>query len=88
MITNEKAFQLAKEFCRSKGEIAANIYYDVEEPADIGDYFCFDFKIVDKDGNPPNEMVGGAPGFTISKHSGAVEIIGWERYREIKNKKG
>ena len=80
------AIQLAKDFCRSHGEIANNVYYDIETPEDLGDYYYFDFKLIDKEGQRSYEMLAGAPGFTISKDVGGVEIIGWQQYQELKNK--
>lgn len=86
MITNEMAIQLAKDFCLSQSEVASNIFYDFGSLQDFGELFYFDFKIVNKEGQPSSEMVGGAPGFTISKHRGDIRIIGWQQYQELRNK--
>jgi hypothetical protein len=86
MITEEKAIQLARAFCLSQGEVAKNVYFDVNTPVDYADCFYFDFKIVDGQGNPSEEMLGGAPGFTINKKTCETKIIGWKEYQDLRTK--
>ena len=84
MITIEQAIELAKTFTKSQGDPLHGIYFAPSTPQELTDFYYFDFLLVDKDGQPAETMVGGAPGFSIDKHSGEATILGWGKYHELK----
>ncbi len=59
------------------GEVLPDIYFDVVPGKEFTEYFYFDFKMVDKFGNTPNDpaVAGGAPGVTVNKLNGEVKTI-------------
>ena len=85
MITKAQAIELASTFTSSQGEVMNGVYYAYSDPEEYQHCFYFDFRLVDKDGKPADVMAGGAPGFIIDKNDGNPQVVGWERYHQLKN---
>ena len=77
MVTFQKAYELAKSYSRNMGEVLPGIYFDVKPEREFRDCFYFDFFMVDKFGNKPNDppMAGGAPGVIVDKVTSEVKTI-------------
>ncbi len=86
MVSSQKAYELAKSFAKSQGEVLPDIYLDVKAGKELQDCFYFDFILVDKFGNIPNEPVsaGGAPGLVVNKMTGEVKTISFGELFKLK----
>lgn len=77
MITFQTAYELAKSYSKNMGEVLPDIYFDVKPEREFTECFYFDFIMVDKLGNMPENppTVGGPPGVTVNKLTGEVKMI-------------
>jgi hypothetical protein len=86
MITPEIAYELAKSHSKDLGPILPDIYFNVKASGEYSSCYYFDFIIVDKFGNPPNELpwIAGAPGVIVDKLSGKIETISFDELSKLK----
>lgn len=86
MVTSQKAYKLARSYSMGMGEVLPDIYFDVKPGKEFRDCFYYDFIIVDKFGNIPNEppMIGGAPGVIVDKLTGLVKPVSFGELSKLK----
>lgn len=86
MLTFIIAQKLAMTYAQNQGEIIPGFYFTIKDGEEYNDCFYFDYKIVDRDGNVPQElpMISGAPGIIVSKATEKIEVITWARLPELR----
>ena len=86
----QKAREKAKAFIEQHNQSAPlpekYLYVPSEAYRDLGPVWYFDFHMVRKDGEPMGfeDAMGGAPGYIVSKLTGAVQVIGWGALHKLK----
>lgn len=61
----------------------------IPEPIEFSEFYYFDYKFKCKKNIPEDEWISlcGAPGYSINKKTGQIEIIGWTEYLELSKKR-
>lgn len=84
-MNKEKAISIAQNYLIQQNQENPSkdqFHFILSEPKEFEKVWYFEFKIELL--NPKKDFaIGGAPGFTINKENGQIEVISWEQHNSI-----
>ena len=84
MISQRKAEEIARAFVTEKGEVLPGISYGISDAINFEFCFYFDFVLVPSSDKKSDVFgIAGAPGITVDKQTGKVEIITFSKLASL-----